>query len=113
MPLRLRALPLKWLVPLAALIGAAAVISLCLLLPGQADTVVAEVACDECGYRGPAEVPVGRPGQPAKCPKCGKLSAFHPVPCPKCFRPIAWNPKAPPTTCPHCKAPLDPDVLQP
>jgi hypothetical protein len=64
------------------------------------------VACSACGHSEQIGLPADA-SFPVDCPKCGKRTAFHPIPCPVCQKLIGWDPNAPPTHCPACKAPLD------
>jgi DNA-directed RNA polymerase subunit RPC12/RpoP len=72
----------------------------------QADAVQVGVVCTACKFHGPTEVSPGSVEWPVKCPKCGERAAHVAKLCPKCNEPYAADPKAPPTTCPNCKAKL-------
>ena len=77
----------------------------------RVETVDVGVVCTSCQFHGTTQVKAGNVEWPVECPKCGKRAAHVARLCPKCNKPYAWDPKAPPTTCPLCKAKLVDDEL--
>jgi DNA-directed RNA polymerase subunit RPC12/RpoP len=60
----------------------------------------------ECGEEFTTKLPMVYKKFPAKCPKCGELSAFIMTRCPSCNAPYALDLKHPLDKCPKCNAGL-------
>ena len=58
--------------------------------------------CEDCGHTEERTLPRGSEELPLKCPKCGKDTLVSKFICPQCGKPYAYNPKSPPSQCPHC-----------
>jgi len=71
------------------------------------ETTELPIVCTECKFAGMAAMPKGTKW-PAKCPKCGKMTAYFATKCVKCGRWIPFDPDAPSSFCPYCKAATKP-----
>jgi len=100
---------LKWGIVLALVVLGAVLLVWRLGSGGRGSTAPVMVVCQACEFQGMAQVPIGFDQWPCQCPKCKERKAFPATPCPRCGKLVPADPKAPPTACPHCKAPLAAD----